>query len=577
MNKAFTLLGLATLPLLAQAQVVTPQPQAVVEYLNGNNISNVPFLTDGYLFANPFVAQPNTRELWQVPRNSGLSTLYGSSLWIGGKDNNNILYVAGDTYRQQYLNPTLEQSYWFGPVASNYDSAYNARYNKLWKITKTEVDAHQLNFNQSGYTTPASINSWPAHGNTSNGEATNLAPYFDFNNNGVYDPANGDYPLIRGTEAIYFITNESRHSKYPNSPAMGLEIHGMAYVFDIPSDSMLYNTLFLNYRIVNRSSRNYQDVHVGMWTDFDIGNYNNDYVGSDVQNNAFYGYNGTDHDSLDTGNPPNPFLIFGYGAKPPAQGVVFLGGAQMTSFMSYESNFSVRGNPETAQHFYNYLRGYWKDNSPITFGGLGKNDVTNIPYKYFFPNDSDPTGIGFYPNSLQTSPFTWHEDNLSNQGGSNNPSDRRGIGAIGPLTLAAGQEICLDIAFPFVQGNDRLHSVDLLKRRFQQIHSFYNNTFGNSCNLQVTSLNKQLEKQPLVQVYPNPAQEMVTLSFSNDFTTDVPVTLFDVSGKKLQSELMQPRNGKQQQLHLRNLPAGLYFLHIQHKELPQTIKLVITK
>ena len=37
---------------------------------------------------------------WEVPKDSGMSTLFQYSLWIGGFDENNQLYVAANRYNQ---------------------------------------------------------------------------------------------------------------------------------------------------------------------------------------------------------------------------------------------------------------------------------------------------------------------------------------------------------------------------------------------------------------------------------------------------------------------------------------------
>ena len=43
----------------------------------------------------------------------------------------------------------------------------------------------------------------------------------------------------------------------------------------------------------------------------------------------------------------------------------------MSKFVYYNNDFTVIGNPSEGIHFYNYLRGIWKDNVPMTFGGDG--------------------------------------------------------------------------------------------------------------------------------------------------------------------------------------------------------------
>jgi hypothetical protein len=45
----------------------------------------------------------------------------------------------------------------------------------------------------------------------------------------------------------------------------------MAYAFNNSIDSALNNTIFINYRIYNRSQNNYDSLYIGSFTDFDIG------------------------------------------------------------------------------------------------------------------------------------------------------------------------------------------------------------------------------------------------------------------------------------------------------------------
>ena len=39
----------------------------------------------------------------------------------------------------------------------------------------------------------------------------------------------------------------------------------------------------------------------------------------------------------------------------------------MSKFMYYNNDPSETGNPNTGSDFYNYLRGIWKDNVPMTY------------------------------------------------------------------------------------------------------------------------------------------------------------------------------------------------------------------
>src|SRR5690606_7777908 len=123
--------------------------------------------------------------------------------------------------------------YFYGPIADDYTSPeYIQRYNRLWKVTSSEVNAHIAGYMNEGYVVPSPILSWPGNGNTDNGEAANLAPYIDANSNGVYDPENGDYPDIRGEVAIFYILNDDKQTHTASSGGkIGVEIHGMVYVY----------------------------------------------------------------------------------------------------------------------------------------------------------------------------------------------------------------------------------------------------------------------------------------------------------------------------------------------------------
>jgi hypothetical protein len=98
---------------------------------------------------------------------------------------------------------------------------------------------------------------------------------------------------------------------------MGIEVQGMAYAYGCPTVVSGHNelsyTTFYDYKIINRSSTNYHDVFVSMFSDVDLGYYGDDYIGSDVTDNYGYAYNADANDETISG-------INGYGSYIPAQG-----------------------------------------------------------------------------------------------------------------------------------------------------------------------------------------------------------------------------------------------------------------
>lgn len=510
----------------------------MIATLDTNGIAAT-FSSDGMLFTNGIASK------FTVPKNSGRNTFFTGNLWIGGKKGGQ-LHNSGQTYGSGSL-----PRYFSGPIATNYTTSYqNNHYGKIWKINKATINYHIANYNSSGYVVPASIANWPANGDVANGEAATLAPYTDANNDGIYNPINGDYPQIRGDQAVFFVFNDDRIAQFSYFNKLGVEVRGMAYSF-ASTDSALNQTVFVNYQIFNRSANRYDSLYVGSWMDFDLGNYADDYVGTDTLNNMYYAYNG---DNDDANMISSGYITYGYGTKPPAQGVMFLN-RTMNSFLYYnnDSNFK-NGNPTTANNYYNYLKGIWRDKSPVTYGSNGINP-NNAPTKFMFSGDA-VAGTG------------WTEFSAGNP-----PGDRRGLGVVGPISLASGGQLCLDLAFPFARdyNGNNLTSVALLRQRAQSIRAFYNSQ-NYGCQFLPTSLKKQAES--LVAIYPNPSKGQFQIRFQPTAADkNYELTVYNVLGESVYQSVLV-RN-EVSTVDISSQASGMYFVKISDGKTVYSAKIVV--
>lgn len=492
--------------------------------LDTNNIS-AKIRSDGRLF-----------EIFEVPKGSGLKTIFAGNIWIGGIDAGGQLHIAAQTYAQNGAD------FFYGPMASNYSAAsYTSTYNNVWKVSKSTINYHIANYTTGGYVVPASIANWPGNGNIANGEAAVLAPYFDVNSNGTYDPANGDYPYIRGDQAVFYMVNDDKQAHgETGGTKLGIEVHGMAYSFASAADSALWHTVFVNFQIINRSVNNYDSVYFGAWTDMDLGNYIDDYVGSDSLLNMYYTFNSDNFD--------DPV----YGNNPPAQGSVFLN-YTISKYVYYNNDFTVTGNPSTASHFYQYLKGRWKDNTPLTYGGTGYGGTT--PANLMFSGDP-VSGTG------------WTE-----AGEGNVPADRRGMMSVGPFSLSSGQKICVDVAYPFARdyAGNNITSITVLRQRVKDIQAFYNSQ-GYVCPF-VTSVNEINFMTNFISVYPNPAKGKFNIRYDKlQKTYNYELGIFNVLGEKVyQSVITNPKS----EIDLSQQPSGIYFIKIYDREKNYTGKIII--
>lgn len=282
------------------------------DYLDINNIK-----ARFSCFGNHFWDLGGNPEFF-YPNGSTKTASFANQIWIGGKSYgaDTVLHLAADRFVSE------GGEFAWGPISDSYDLAYSQKWFRTWKLSKTEIEYHKQNWWQAGYSPIENILTWPGNGDVSLGQAQVLGSFHDNNNNGIYEPMQGDYPYIRGDQAIFFIFNDDRMEHYETGGIkFGIEVQGMAYAFDSPQNPALWNTVFLHYDIINRSDTDYNEMYLGNWTDADLGYSYDDYVGCNVEEGYFYFFNG----NLSDGNGQ----INAYGQNPPFSAIKILGGPLM--------------------------------------------------------------------------------------------------------------------------------------------------------------------------------------------------------------------------------------------------------
>lgn len=538
---------------------------------------------------------------FEVPKRSNsndprLASIYAGNLWVSGKNQDSI-FANCETFESAYSNNSLTNFISrSGPIMDSiyYQKVYDYNWDRLWKVTAWDIDYHINNWNNSGYQAPEVIENWPAHGDTSKGQAYYLAPFIDNNNDGIYNPYDGDYPKIKGQQTVYRISNDMRWQP-TNNKTMKTEIHLMAYAYNCPSDSAINNTVFVDYTIYNRSNLIYDSTYIGMWTDFDIGGSSDDYVGCDVARSTFYGYNGDNDDEGGNG-------VTGYGNHPPAQGATFLKGAEqdndgidnplttnvaqayaqngivypalgngfgdaitdnehwgMEHFNYYNiggGQFLGDGDPANTSDYYNYLRGFWRDSTQIVWGGNGNSGSSGgiDAAKYMFPGTSDPLFYGTY--GVPQTPNNWSELNAENPSG-----DRRGLGSSGPFTFEPDSSVEITLAFVFgrdYQNTGNMAGVVVMQERIDSIRSYYLNDFTNTACGLALNVDKKAENDNLLQVYPNPFNQQITINYELE-TLQAKLHIYNVFGKLIQQQLITKN---QTIIDLSQQANGIYFIRL---------------
>jgi hypothetical protein len=306
---------------------------------------------------------------YEIPKGSRKMSLFSFALWIGGIDVNNNLKLAAYRFGQgpSVTTSHTKNDFWPGPLTIDGTAAIDnetcAKYDKLYPMTRAEVQEF-LAWSENkeaypDYQIPKSILDWPAHGDRAKGQAYYLAPFYDADGGGTYDPREGDYPyydfanklcpktlkpgerilrgrlrngepddtlgilvdqVLKGDQTLWNVYNDkgNYHSETQGEP-IGMEIRAQYFAF--ATNDEINNMTFYSYELINRSTYTLTGTYFSQWVDADLGYAADDYIGCDVKRGLGYAYNGKPIDG--TGQPE------AYGAHPPAVGVDFFQGPYM--------------------------------------------------------------------------------------------------------------------------------------------------------------------------------------------------------------------------------------------------------
>lgn len=206
-----------------------------------------------------FQDKSNFKSDYEVPKNSNSYTIYTSALWFTSVGQKNGSPEIAGSY-ELFGNENLFN---VGPVdIVNQQTDNSPQFQRLWKVNQDSIDFHIQNWNSPNYTAPAEIIDWPGNGN--NNTAQNLAPYADLDNDKIYEPNDGEYPIIKGEQAVYLIANDYRPDDSISTPSKiytksaKVEMHMMLYAFDHQT-AAIANTVFVNVKLFNRSNSSTDD------------------------------------------------------------------------------------------------------------------------------------------------------------------------------------------------------------------------------------------------------------------------------------------------------------------------------
>lgn len=331
----------------------------------------------------------------EFPKGTGKTAVFASGPWIAGKVNGEIRVAIAEYSFEFAPGPILPDGTPADPQLDRY---------RVYKISKGD-----------GPENP-DYAQWPVEDGA---------------------PVNADgTPMVLGDQTLWAVYNDAdpgSHSNMQTAP-LGVEIQQTTFAFD--RTGPLGNVVFIKFLLINKGGNTIDSTYVSLWSDPDLGQFDNDLVGCDVETSFGFCYNGSNVDAQ-------------YGSSPPAVGYDFFKGPigddgvelPMTSFNKY-----INGtDPHTAEETYNYMKGLDPD------GGVTDHTDPITGQVKAFMVDGDPVaGTG------------WLDEN---------PADRRFMLTAGPFTFAPGDTQEVVGAIIIGQGQDRLTSITAVR---------FNDTFAQS-------------------------------------------------------------------------------------------------
>jgi hypothetical protein len=380
-----------------------------------------------------------------------------------------------------------------------------------------------------------------------------MAPFVDINGNGIYEPLLGEYPDIKGDQALWhvFSDNGPAHSETHGKP-LGVEVHAMSYAWH--RGTLIDNVVYYDYKVINKSPNNYTNMRVGQWDDCEVGYQFDDYIGFDSAWRMGICYNGTNDDGFPS--PP----VNSYGRNLPVVGLTMivlpgdLGFSYVPagSFDYYNNDFSFIGNPTVDSDYNNYLRAEMRNGQHYTNDFVGRGVFTkgygtgpNCNYVYTGdPGDST----------------SWSECNCNNY-----PGDRRFILSSGDFTLNSGSSEHLVLALVTTDTNQ--HGCGAVN--FNDIRIVADTAWGNY--FKVTGV-KDVPLTRTINVYPNPANDKLFIENNNNIAGGETITIYNTLGQVINVPVNG--SGKKYEVDISKLPPGLYNILFRNNYTQSTTKFI---
>jgi len=491
---------------------------------------------------------------WPGGENSTTPAIFADGLVWGGKVNGEIR-VNGSTYRYGLTPGYILPSGLPSDPLEIISKIFKLKRNWQYLPPGAERERYEFDF----------LN-WPVNVG---------APWEDNNGDGVYTQGI-DNPKILGDETLFFVANDldtlTSLYAYGSNP-IGLEFQVTTFGYN---NELLKDVVFKKYRVVNKSPNTITDMYLSYWTDDDLGDAIDDFVGCDTLLNLGYTYNGDNNDQGHYGTPPPAVghLI----VQPPIVSAESTDSARyadgwrngyrnipVNSFLLFTCGGLLFCDPSLGEYagtleWYNLMHGLSGDGSPII------DPISNLQTRFCLPGDP-VSGTGWYEGA------GWP--------GGPRSGDRKFTLSSGPFNMAPSDTQEVTIAILMKKGTDYLNSITEIKNYASLIQYWYDNDF-------VVDVEEVAQTLPLEfslsQNYPNPFNPITKITYTipnvgTSLMKFLQLKIYDILGREVATLVNEEKPAGKYEVNFdaSNLSSGVYFYSLKAGSFIESKKLMVLK
>ena len=325
---------------------------------------------------------------------------FSSDLWMGGFDPEGNLLINVSQYGLPMVNtfisgPLIENGSLSDEECEFFQQAWDVFGHEIALLIELQTNS-SLNLNDI----PENILRWPARGNPylDGVEIENeLAPFFDANADGIYDPLIGDHPIAleeNPSFVPYQMTFTVYNSFSDRLSSVPMEFHQMSYLVNCNSGSASERGIFTRLKYIYKGDRPLSRFHMGLHQLPTVGCLGNDFIGCHPESQSSFSYSALSDEifgdcRFDEIGIPDDVGVW--------RSIKLLNSA--LPYYSYFVNSGIAdpdpemASPNIKEHYYNLLDSKWLDGSPLTIGNNGFNPGSTDSTKFAFPDlPNNPNG-----------------------------------------------------------------------------------------------------------------------------------------------------------------------------------------